>query len=317
MDNTLDLKTREGLPEALRLLLADFPRDEWQHHANFAGLVAFWLDRHMMFRRLCDMLKTDAEAAVDRRLAPEQLNPRISRFGGMLVQQLHGHHQIEDMHYFPVLSRRETALTRGFEILDKDHHAMDGLLDRFTRSANGVLQGKTEAGVFRGEVLSFESMLLRHLEDEEDLIVPVILPLQVGHLVRVEIHMDVVAVRVAKVDLHDGEIRHRIDAVADAGLVQHGDEGGHVRGAKGKMFKRAIAARLRVAVHLDQVDIGLIAQVQPGATHPERRPGTGKQAQKGAIPIDHGLKVVCADIDVIKGDDGHGADFHGLVRSRC
>ncbi|WGW05407.1 hemerythrin domain-containing protein [Tropicibacter oceani] len=175
MDTNLDLKTREGLPEALRLLLEDFPRDEWQHHANFAGLVAFWLDRHMMFRRLCDMLRTDAEAAIDGRLAASQWNPRLSRFGGMLVQQLHGHHQIEDMHYFPVLSRREAALTRGFDILDRDHHAMDGLLDRFTRSANGVLQGQAEAGAFHSEALSFEAMLLRHLEDEEDLIVPVIL----------------------------------------------------------------------------------------------------------------------------------------------
>ncbi|MFZ7091530.1 hemerythrin domain-containing protein [Primorskyibacter sp. 2E233] len=175
MDDTLDLKSRKGLPDALRALLEDFPRDEWQQNANFAGLVEFWLDRHMMFRRLCDMLGTDAEAAVDGRLAPDQLNPRIARFGGMLVQQLHGHHQIEDMHYFPVLSRRESALARGFEILDKDHHAMDGLLDSFTRSANGVLQGQTEAGVFREEILSFENMLLRHLEDEEDLIVPVIL----------------------------------------------------------------------------------------------------------------------------------------------
>ncbi|MFW2541331.1 hemerythrin domain-containing protein [Primorskyibacter sp. 2E107] len=175
MDNTLDLKTRTGLPEALRVLVADFPRDEWQAHANFAGLVAFWLDRHMMFRRLSEALRTDAEAAVDGKMRPEQLHPRISRFGGMLVQQLHGHHQIEDMHYFPVLSAKETALQRGFDILDRDHHAMDGLLDRFTRSANGVLQGQAEPGTFREEVLSFEAMLLRHLEDEEDLIVPVIL----------------------------------------------------------------------------------------------------------------------------------------------
>ncbi|WP_425100271.1 hemerythrin domain-containing protein [Tropicibacter sp. S64] len=175
MDETLDLKTREGLPDALRALVADFPRDAWQSHENFAGLVAFWLDRHMMFRRLSEMLRSDAEAAQDGRLAREQMLPRLSRFGGMLVQSLHGHHQIEDMHYFPILSGKERALERGFEILDRDHHAMDGLLNRFTAAANGVIKGQTEPGVFREEVLSFEAMLLRHLEDEEDLIVPVIL----------------------------------------------------------------------------------------------------------------------------------------------
>ncbi|MBN7786360.1 hemerythrin domain-containing protein [Ponticoccus gilvus] len=175
MTDDLDLLSREGLPEALRTLLADYPRTGWQAHANFAGLVEFWLDRHMMFRRLCELLRSDAEQAVDGRLDPQAMQGRLSRYGGMLVQQLHGHHQIEDMHYFPVLVKRETRLERGFEILDRDHHALDGLLERFTRSANGVLQAKTEAGAFREEVLSFEGFLNRHLEDEEDLIVPVIL----------------------------------------------------------------------------------------------------------------------------------------------
>ena len=175
MDDLTDLASREGLPDALRTLLDEYPRSGWQTHANFAGLVAFWLERHMMFRKLCEMLRSDAEQASDGNLDPRSMQARLSRFGGMLVQQLHGHHQIEDMHYFPVLSRQETRLQRGFDILDKDHHALDGLLDRFTRSANGVLQGQAEPGHFREEVLSFEALLKRHLEDEEDLIVPVIL----------------------------------------------------------------------------------------------------------------------------------------------
>lgn len=175
MTDELDLHSRDGLPDALRALLTDYPRTGWQAHQNFAGLVAFWLDRHMMFRRLCETLRTDAEQAVDGNLDPEAMKARLSRYGGMLVQNLHGHHQIEDMHYFPVLVKRESRLERGFEILDRDHHALDGLLDRFTRSANGVLQAKAEPGAFREEVLGFEGFLHRHLEDEEDLIVPVIL----------------------------------------------------------------------------------------------------------------------------------------------
>ncbi len=171
----LALVTRQGLPDALRILLESYPRDSWENHSNFAGLVAFWLDRHVMFRRLTDTLRSDAEAAVDKRLDPQTHFARLSRFGGMLVSQLHGHHQIEDAHYFPVLAKREQTLDRGFKILDQDHHAMDGLLNRFTESANAVLQGTGEAGAFHSELLSFQSLLHRHLEDEEDLIVPVIL----------------------------------------------------------------------------------------------------------------------------------------------
>lgn len=171
----MDLLSRAALPEELRALLAEYPRAGWPEHGNFAGLVAFWLDRHGMFRQLCQVMGRDAEEAVDGRLEEAALRRRLSRYGSMLVQQLHGHHQIEDMHYFPVLTKREPRLERGFEILDRDHHALDALLDRFTGSANALLQGQAEAGVFREELLSFERFLLRHLEDEEDLIVPVIL----------------------------------------------------------------------------------------------------------------------------------------------
>ena len=175
MNDPTDLTTRDRLPEALRALLRDYPRADWQGHDNFAGLVAFWLDRHLMFRRLTEALRRDAEAAIDRRMDAQSHAARLSRHGGMLVGQLHGHHQIEDMHYFPVLTRLERPLERGFEILDRDHHALDALLGRFTDAANAVLQGKDGPGPFHEELLSFERFLHRHLEDEEDLIVPVIL----------------------------------------------------------------------------------------------------------------------------------------------
>lgn len=180
--DALSLEEREGLPEALRVLLQELPREAWEHHPEFHGLVSFWLDRHLMFRRLTAALNADAEAEMDARMALAELQPRLSRQGGMLVQQLHGHHQIEDAHYFPVLQGFDPRLLAGFEILDKDHHALDGLIDDFVGAANGVLQGQLETGRYRDELLRFERLLVRHLEDEEDLIVPVILKYGAGHL---------------------------------------------------------------------------------------------------------------------------------------
>lgn len=173
-DEALRLEQRAGLPEALRVLLAEYPRTGWQAHPNFAGLVAFWLDRHLMFRQLTETLIRDAETMVDGGMDRQAYGQRLGRLGSMLVNQLHGHHQIEDMHYFPKLAGLETRLQRGFDLLDSDHHAMDGLLDRFTKSANSVLQGG-EAGHFHTEVQGFTTLLNRHLVDEEELIVPVIL----------------------------------------------------------------------------------------------------------------------------------------------
>jgi iron-sulfur cluster repair protein YtfE (RIC family) len=175
MAENLTLEQRSGLPDALRVLLEDFPRDTWPAHDNFAGLVAFWLDRHLMFRKLLTTLIDDAEQAVDHKIDAQTHAGKLSRYGSMLLQNLHGHHQIEDHHYFPVLSKREPILERGFTLLDADHHAMDGLLNRFADGANGVIQGKTEPGAFRTELLGFQAMLNRHLIDEEELIVPVIL----------------------------------------------------------------------------------------------------------------------------------------------
>ncbi|MGC8202112.1 hemerythrin domain-containing protein [Aliiroseovarius sp. PTFE2010] len=180
-DNTLALATREKLPEALRVLLADYPRAAWEAHPNFSGLVQFWLERHLMFRKLLGLLQTDAAQRLDRAIAPDQYSARLGRFGSMLVEQLHGHHQIEDHHYFPQLRVLDPRLERAFDVLDRDHHAMDGLLNRFTEAANGVLlqpdeeQARESTARFDKELGSFQRMLDRHLCDEEEIIAPVIL----------------------------------------------------------------------------------------------------------------------------------------------
>lgn len=175
------LTERSGLPEPLRALVERYPRGTWQGHENFGGLVAFWLDRHVMFRRLLEALQNDAEAVIGGTLDPQQHKGRLQRYGSMLVGQLHGHHQIEDMHYFPQLTGLEPRLQHGFDLLDADHHALDGLLAGFTDGANAVLQGGPP-GVFHEKLVSFERLLNRHLTDEEDLIVPVILKHGPDHL---------------------------------------------------------------------------------------------------------------------------------------
>jgi len=181
-DDSLDLATRTGLPDALRVLLQEHPRDGWTGHANFDGLVRFWLDRHLMFRKLTATIRSESEAVLDTRADPKNFGNRLARFGGMLVNELHTHHQIEDMHYFPPLSAAEPRIARGFEILDRDHHAIDGHLNAFVEDANAVLRAiadgpdhRTAAGRFLERTERLDGFLDRHLIDEEDLIVPVIL----------------------------------------------------------------------------------------------------------------------------------------------
>ncbi len=174
----LTLTKRDGLPDALRVLLDELPRAQWPEHPNFEGMVKFWLDRHLMFRQLLGVLQQDARALTDRQIDFSAFGPRLARYGGMLLNELHGHHQIEDVHYFPHLARLDPRLEQGFALLDNDHGAMDGLLHEMADGANAVLQAQGAAdqlGAFHDRLNGFEAMLDRHLADEEELIVPVIL----------------------------------------------------------------------------------------------------------------------------------------------
>lgn len=181
-DASLELDTRRRLPDALRALVEEIPRESWRSHPNFDQLVSFWLDRHMMFRQLMEMLQTDARALIDNRLDQRDYANRLGRFGGTFVNELHGHHTIEDHHYFPVLSAAEPDFARGFEILDCDHHAIDAVLNGFVERANAVLRSGQDKNLFRDatgrlseEMTAMARLLDRHLEDEEELVAPVLL----------------------------------------------------------------------------------------------------------------------------------------------
>ena len=175
----LALTERNGLPDALRALVEAYPREGWEAHPNYSQLIAFWLDRHLMFRRLMAELLSDAEEALDRQVDPTRYKARLSRFGGMLINQLHGHHQIEDAHYFPVMSGLDQGVARGFDILDADHHALDGILADLTEKANGVLMAEADrrekTAKLHKALVAFDPLLDRHLVDEEELVVPVLL----------------------------------------------------------------------------------------------------------------------------------------------
>lgn len=177
---------REGLPDALTVLLKEYPRDSWEGHPGFEGLVRFWLDRHMMFRRLLDVLTSETRKRLDNKTDPTAFRAYLSRYGSMFVSELHGHHNIEDMHYFPVLKKLDPRVSRGFDILDRDHHELDDNLRRYVEAANAAINADRtstrEIGAFLRETQTLEAQLSRHLIDEEELVVPAILKYGAGGL---------------------------------------------------------------------------------------------------------------------------------------
>ena len=183
------LETRTKLPDALRILMQDYPREGWEGHRHFEGLVRFWLERHLMFRQMTALMQQETEAVLARRMDNRRYSARLAQIGSQFVQNLHGHHQIEDGHYFPILAKMDPRLQSGFDLLDGDHHALDGTLQAFVQSANAVLQTQADAkalheaaGGFAVELARITALLDRHLVDEEELVVPVILKHGPGRL---------------------------------------------------------------------------------------------------------------------------------------
>lgn len=181
-DELLSLQARARLPDALRVLLSEFPRETWQGHPNFGDLVQFWLQRHLMFRDLIGRLEADAAAFSDGKQAARPFAARIQRFCSLLLNELHNHHHIEDNHYFPQLIVLDKRLERGFALLETDHEAMDGLINSLANAANTALQGLAATKIETGGLIAYEkaladfhTLLNRHLIDEEEIIVPIIL----------------------------------------------------------------------------------------------------------------------------------------------
>jgi iron-sulfur cluster repair protein YtfE (RIC family) len=180
---TLTLARRSGWPDDLRVLLARFPREQWQGHANLGEMARFWLSRHAMFRELASMISSVEAGFREGRLSaaefPRQLVPRLQ----FLLSQLNVHHQIEDLHYFPIFRAADTRLARGFDVLEGDHHAIHADMAATAETANALLQaliGNADALMVCGDAYAQSSGallkgLIRHLDDEEDLIVPLIL----------------------------------------------------------------------------------------------------------------------------------------------
>lgn len=173
----------EDMPAEMRSLLHEYPRDAWESHAGFKDKTRQWLGAHQMFRRLSAAVRMDAESYLDGKTDARDYVGQLVHRGGALVGNLHGHHGWEDHSYFPELSAADSRFDAGLEILEKDHIALNEVLDSFTETANraiGMIQlddGKShsEVGKLRTAAEAIESFLQRHLSDEEELAVPIIL----------------------------------------------------------------------------------------------------------------------------------------------
>jgi hypothetical protein len=179
----LSLARRSGWPVDLRVLISRYPREQWDAHVNLGEMARFWLSRHAMFRELSGAIEQITAQFRAQVLPPaefaRQFVPRLQ----FMLDQLNVHHQIEDLHYFPIFRVADTRLVRGFDVLEGDHHHIHADMARTAENANALLQAlRADADTLRRCSDAYADSsgvlikgLVRHLDDEEDLIVPLIL----------------------------------------------------------------------------------------------------------------------------------------------
>lgn len=172
------LASRTGLPEDWRYLVEELPRDRW---TGLDQTAAFWLRMHGSFRghqAHMDGLVGQWRAGGELNHLHRQLVPALQSF----LQHLDGHHRIESGQYFPAFKRIEPRIERGIELLDRDHDAIHELLETMFRDGLDFHQAvmsqaadATDRASRLGDLIENAGRpLLRHLEDEEDIVIPLI-----------------------------------------------------------------------------------------------------------------------------------------------
>lgn len=183
MSDPLDLDSREGWPPELLFLLRQHPRGGWSGRPDLGMTARFWLDRHGAFRQLGKALQDDTDAFRHGKTTPEDFQARFPRRLQVFLGELNGHHQVEDHHYFPLFRRAEPDLLSGFEVLDRDHQTLHAGLVATAEAANALLQALArDPTAAQGPADSYAVIsatllrrMLRHLDDEEDLVIPLLL----------------------------------------------------------------------------------------------------------------------------------------------
>lgn len=88
----------------------------------------------------------------------------------------------ESGHYFPLMRTVEPRIGAGLDLLDRDHDAIHGVLERLFQTALGFHRAVTapstdardHAARLSDAIEAAGPPLLRHLDDEEDIVIPLI-----------------------------------------------------------------------------------------------------------------------------------------------
>lgn len=177
----------ERLTPDLLLLRERVPRDAWEALPT-DSLSRTWLAMHDSLRHGQETLERLAMhwqlKLIDVATFRDRALPLLRQHLG----HLHGHHRLEDTHYFPQFRTIEPRLVKGFDLLQSDHADLDASISAL-EAMTGQLASLDKDGP---EVSSLSQRIAEalhrlgpplraHLLDEEDLVIPLVAIAQ-GHV---------------------------------------------------------------------------------------------------------------------------------------
>ncbi|MDO5058561.1 MAG: hemerythrin domain-containing protein [Neisseria sp.] len=163
------------LDSGLLYLHEHAPRTSW---IDLQGAAAFWLGVHHSLRRRHTELERLGAAFLDKQTDWADYRMQTLYTAAHHLGNLHSHHHVEDNSYFPRLRRQEPKLCRGFDLLDSDHEDIEGRLKNWEKLIGELKvttwENRDLAARLHQSFTDSSDCLMRHLSDEEDLVIPVL-----------------------------------------------------------------------------------------------------------------------------------------------
>ncbi len=175
------LASRSGLPAEFLYLREAFPRERW-NEAGLNPIARHWLGMHAGFRTqqtgMAELVGGWRGGTLETRAVHAALIPALQQF----LQHLDAHHRIESGHYFPAMQRIEPRIEAVVALLDRDHDDIHAHIEALVASGRAFHQAVLTSPADGDDRLHrlAEALdrarpeLARHLDDEEDIVVPLI-----------------------------------------------------------------------------------------------------------------------------------------------
>lgn len=182
-----DPTTRQPMPPSALFLAQIYPRAGRSDRGDLCDTARMWLGNHRYFRQLLPRIDQSLAAHDPFAMEGQAFAQDLARGMNSLLGGLEGHHGVEDEYYFPEFRRAEPRLGAGFDVLDADHKFIHAALETLAQTGTALVRefaapvptpGATRGHLrddLRGALATFEASLLRHLDDEEDLVIPFLL----------------------------------------------------------------------------------------------------------------------------------------------